>query len=224
MGFRSWAVVALVVASAWAGAPAVAEPAPGWPGCDGHPRVPTYTRATGTFSGTRGPSSATVTWRAPMCPGSGISSYELTVSDGRKILLPPTALSATVGQLSGVYCVIRVRALNEFGEGGEYAYWHVGRTLTIRKSDRFAVAREEAFHITTVAVSSRTALPGMPVVLQRLTSASPHWVNVATGYISGAGSKIWTVRQSTPSYYRVVSRGRQSYLGSISAPVAVRLR
>lgn len=216
---RSVLIGAVVLAlTGLAGVPASADPPPS----ECASQVPTYTRAAGTQAGL---GTATVTWVEPRCAGSGITSYELTTSSGQKTLLPPTARKASVRGISlTMLGWVRVRALNASGEGGDYAVWSLRPTRTLVSSNRKRVKSGKPFRITARVGRFGQALPGMPVVLQRLTSDSPTWSDVGSGYAGRAGRKSWTVRQSGPTYYRVVSRGRESWLGSYSRTVAVRRR
>ena len=64
----------------------------------------------------------------------------------------------------------------------------------------------------------------MPVVLQRKVSGARSWSNVSAGSTGSKGTKVWSVKLTRSTYYRVVAQGVGYNFGSLSASRLVRKR
>ena len=64
----------------------------------------------------------------------------------------------------------------------------------------------------------------MPVTLQRHVKGETVWRTVSSGTTSFKGTRSWSVKQSQVTYYRVVSTGVASWLGTTSATRTVSMR
>jgi hypothetical protein len=62
------------------------------------------------------------------------------------------------------------------------------------------------------------------VTLQRHLRGRTAWVTVASGTTTATGKRAFRVRQSALTYYRVVTTGKKTWLGSTSGARIVRMR
>ena len=69
-----------------------------------------------------------------------------------------------------------------------------------------------------------SVISGMPVTLQRRVKGSTLWRAVSSSTTSAAGTRSWSVKQSSVTSYRVVSKGVRTYLGTTSLLRTVLLR
>jgi len=164
--------------------------------------------------------SAQVAWSAPAYVGdSPIASYRITRSDGKVDTAPASARSITLtGLTANTNVTIAVAAVTEDAHVGAASSVPVYATTdtvsaptTVKKSKAFTVTAKVVRRGTTTVVS------GMPVTLQRHLKGKTTWSTVSTGTTGSAGTKSWSVTQSAATYYRVVSAGAKTWLGSTSS-------
>jgi Zn-dependent metalloprotease len=170
--------------------------------------------------------SARVAWSSPAYVGSSpVASYRITRSDGRVTTAPASARSVTLSRLrANTNLTIRVAAVTRDGHVGAASAVPVHATTgTLLSAAR--VKRNRAFTLTVRVVrrGTRSVVAGMPVTLQRHLRGQP-WRAFRTGTTNSHGTRSWAVKQKKLTYYRVLTRGSRTWLGSTSSARAVTLR
>ena len=175
--------------------------------------VPATTVAAGT-------TSAKVSWAAPAYVGdSPVASYRITRSDGIVSTADGTARSITLtGLKANTNVTVGVAAVTEGGDVGAASSVPVyATTSTVTAASK--VTKNKAFTVTAKVVrrGASTVVPGMPVTLQKHLKGKTTWTTVSRSTTGSAGTKSWSVKQSAATYYRVVTSGVRTWLGSTSS-------
>jgi bacillolysin len=173
---------------------------------------------------TAGTTTAKVAWSPPAYVGSSpVASYRITRSDGRVSTAPASARAITLTGLRA-NVTIHVAAVTHDGHVGAASsvpvYATTGTVVSAAK-----VKRNKAFTVTARVVrrGTRTVVAGMPVTLQRHLKGQA-WRTVSTGTTNARGIRSCAVKQTRATYYRVVTRGVRTWLGSTSGTRTVTLR
>jgi hypothetical protein len=171
--------------------------------------------------------SAKVAWTAPSyVGGSPIASYRITRSDGKVSTAAASARAITLtGLRANTNVTVKVAALTRDGHVGAASSVPVYAT-TNTLSSLARVKKKAAFTITVRSVrrGTRTVVAGMRVTLQRHLRGASVWRTVSTATTNASGAHTWSLRQTAGSYYRVVSPGVRTSLGTTSAPRTVGIR
>ncbi len=172
--------------------------------------------------------SAVVSWQPPVDRGSKpITSYRITRSDGKVNTAAATARSLNItGLRANANVTFTVRAVNGAGLTGPGRAVTAYATAASVKASAAKIKR--GTYVTLTATVSRrgsaTRVRGMPVTLQRHARGATVWRRVSTGTTGATGLKAWRVKQSSVTYYRVVTSGTTTWLGSTSGARAVSVR
>ena len=169
-----------------------------------------------------------VSWTRPTYVGTRpIASYRVTRSRGPARTLPATARRTTFTPVNpNLALTIRVAAVAADSSVGAPATVRVYPTVTRVSSSQARVGRNRPFTVTGTVVrrGAAAAVRGMPVVLQRRAVDQSTWQTVAYGRTGARGTRSWSVSQTGPRVYRVLSRGVATTFGSTSLGLRVRMR
>jgi hypothetical protein len=121
---------------------------------------------------------------------------------------------------------VAVAAVTQDGHVGAASSVPIYGTVNTVTPSTTRATKGRAFRVTVKVTRRGTSsvVSGMPVTLQRRVKGSSVWRSVSTGPTSAAGTRSWSVKQSSVTYYRVLSAGVRNYLGTISASRIVNVR
>jgi bacillolysin len=191
------------------------------------PPAPTPPSAPAAVSARAGTTSAVVSWQPPADNGSSaIASYRITRSSGKVNTAPASARSITLtGLKANTNVNVAVAAVGTNGRiGPARSVSLYGTTATLASVAK--VKKGKAFRLTAKVVrrGTRSVVPGVRVTLQRHVGGQHVWHTVSAGTTNAQGVRAWSLRQAKLTYYRVVTTGVKTWLGSTSAVRTVRMR
>jgi bacillolysin len=180
-----------------------------------------------TTTVTAATTSAKVDWTAPTYVGdSPVASYRITRSDGKVNTAAATARTLTLtGLKANTNVTVAVAAVTQDGHVGAASSVPVYAT-TNTLSSVAKVNKNAAFAITAKAVRRGTTsvVAGVRVTLQRHLKGQTAWRTVSAATTNANGVHAWSVKQAAGTYYRVVSTGVKTFLGTTSATRTVAMR
>ena len=171
--------------------------------------------------------SAKVTWSAPAyVGGSPVASYRITRSGGKVNTAAASARAITLtGLRPNTSLTVAVAAVTQDGHVGAASAVPVYAT-TDTVTSVAKVKRKKAFRLTAKVVRRGTRVPvaGMPVTLQHHLRGQTTWHTLSRGTTGTSGTKAWSVSQRVATYYRVITPGVRTFLGSTSRARGVAVR
>lgn len=183
--------------------------------------LPTAARtvgATGTVGG------ATVSWTEPEWPGTGISGYRVTRSDGLVRDLPAEARSTTFTTLpSGRKVSFTVAALNASGAEGPAVTKTVRKTTLTAKASSTRVSSTSDFKMSGQLTRAGTTrgVAGQPVLFQKRGLRSSTWETIVSRTTRSDGTVAVRLGVQKSAYYRLVFPGAGGWVGSRSTGIKI---
>ncbi len=169
-----------------------------------------------------------MSWKTPVDRGSEpLTAYRVARSDGKVVTVSAAAHSVTLTGLNPLAVhTVTVAATNADGSTGPAATLRIYPTVTAITSSTTRAIKGRAFTVTAKVTrrGASTLVAGMPVTLQRHVAGETVWRTVSTAATTTKGTRAWAVKQSQLTYYRVVSQGVTTWLGSTSSVKAVAVR